>query len=259
MAVRYQDLQAIKGVGEQTLAGIRNAAIGAVIERAHRTVGRVMRPEWTRVIAKATTEAPDGNAELAIFETIEARLAGEMDQLHFELRTPRDRELAILMDASLSMRGEKLALLAVAVAVVALNLPMEHLRVAAFNSEARTIKDFGSIYSIPQLIRKILEFSAIGFTNLEKGLLDTIDSLDAPAGRRAKCILISDGKYTEGRDPAYLADRFRCLHVLKVGRDQAGLKLLTELCAASEGTIFSAATAEELPESMYSALKKIFR
>ena len=53
--------------------------------------------------------------------------------------------------------------------------------------------------------------------------------------RMPSTVLLTDGKYTAGRDPAYLASRFPHLVVLKMGRERAPLELCRELARKGQG------------------------
>jgi hypothetical protein len=72
-------------------------------------------------------------------------------------------------------------------------------------------------------------------------------------------VLLSDGKYTAGRDPAYLAPRFSHLVVLKMGRERASLDLCRELAQRGSGALREVGEVEELPAVMYGVVKDLLR
>ena len=163
------------------------------------------------------------------------------------------------MDASLSMRGEKIALLAVASAVVSLCLPPRRLSLMGFDSGIRWVKKFEEDLPIERIVERVLELPTGGFTNIELALQETEKTLSLFHKEKANVVLITDGKYTEGNDPTPLASHFPRLHVLKIGRDQAGRSLLFELCARGNGRFFEARKISELPNTMYKAMRTVLR
>jgi Mg-chelatase subunit ChlD len=77
--------------------------------------------------------------------------------------------------------------------------------------------------------------------------------------RPASTVLLTDGKYTAGRDPAYLAPRFAHLVVLKMGRERASLELCRELARKGRGSLQEVADLEHLPAVMYGVVKDLLR
>jgi Mg-chelatase subunit ChlD len=183
------------------------------------------------------------------------------DALRFDARIEKKVDVALVMDASLSMTGEKLALLAVSAAVVALCVPAPRLALMGFDSKVRWIKRFGDELSLEQIVERVLELPAGGFTNMELALSEMLRVLGQQNKERANVILIGDGKYTEGGDPSHLAPRFKHLNSLKIGRDQAGRDLMMELSGRGSGTgqFFEARRISDLPRTMYGAMKRLLR
>ena len=72
-------------------------------------------------------------------------------------------------------------------------------------------------------------------------------------------MLLTDGKYTAGRDPAYLAPRFPHLVVLKMGRERASLELCRELAQKGNGALREVGELEALPAVMYGVVKDLLR
>ena len=132
-------------------------------------------------------------------------------------------------------------------------------RIFSIDSRARWIKRFGEELTPEMVVEKVLELPAGGFTNMELAITETLNALARSHRERANVILISDGKYTEGADPAPLAARFKHLNVLKIGRDQAGRELLQELSTRGNGRFFEARRIEDLPRTMYGAMKSLLR
>jgi hypothetical protein len=128
-----------------------------------------------------------------------------------------------------------------------------------FDSKTRWIKRFGEELTVETIVERVLELPAGGFTNIELALNETFKALHSQDRDRANVILIGDGKYTEGSDPAPLAPRFKHLNALKIGRDQAGRELMLELSARGNGQFFEARRIDDLPKTMYAAMKRLLR
>ena len=78
-------------------------------------------------------------------------------------------------------------------------------------------------------------------------------------GRPASTVLLTDGKYTAGKDPAYLASRFPHLVVLKMGGERASLELCREMARKGRGALREVAELDALPVVMYGVVKDLLR
>src|SRR5262249_54073557 len=140
--------------------------------------------------------------------------------LWMNYRVHRKQPLVITVDTSLSMTGEKLALTAVALAVVLLQFPDDPVGIVAFENEAQVLKRPTEQITLQQLVERFLDVPAQGYTHLEDGMkaaLKLVRSVDLGSqGRPPSAVLLTDGKYTAGRDPAYLAPKFPHLVVMKM-------------------------------------------
>jgi Mg-chelatase subunit ChlD len=169
----------------------------------------------------------------------------------------------LCLDTSLSMQGEKLALMGVAVAVVLLQFPDDPVAVIGFDDDARVLKRPDERIAAEALIERLLDVPGHPYTNLERGLASAL-AIARRAGRGGRgrpvsTVLVTDGKYTAGRDPAHLAPRFAHLAVLKVGADRAGLPLCRELALRGRGSVREAPRLEALPFAMYGAVQELLR
>ncbi|MBI3544776.1 MAG: VWA domain-containing protein, partial [Deltaproteobacteria bacterium] len=267
VAVRFQDLKRLGHIPEKEKLILRKRAIEGVLDRAHGILGAVIKPERHQVVDLKTFLESGGRGELDVLETLEEELGrgsarkpySSPDVLRFDARIEKRVDIALVMDASLSMTGEKIALLAVSAAVVALCVPSKRLALMGFDSKVRWIKRFGDELSIEKLVERVLELPAGGFTNMELALNEMSKALVVQNKGKANVILIGDGKYTEGGDPSVLAPRFQHLNVLKIGRDIAGRDLMLELSARGSGQFFEARRVSDLPRTMYGAMKRLLR
>lgn len=261
VAVRYQDLKRLGNITDRDKKKLQRLAIDSVLRKARSVLGSVMRPDEFKVLNMDEFVYAGARGELSLDETL-AESGGQfpqVNQFRYDAKIEKKTNIAVIMDASLSMTGEKIALLGVASAVVALCVPTENLSLMGFDSRIRWIKHFDEKMSVEKVVESVLEMPSGGFTNLELALEEMTRELFAHAKPRANVILISDGKYTEGKDPTYLGEKFRHLSALKIGRDQSGKNLLVDLIAKGNGRFFEARKIEDLPRTMYSAMKALVR
>jgi len=259
VAVRFQDLKRFGHIPDKEKQLLKKRAINGILERAHKVLGSVLKPEKSVIVDYRTFLETGQRGELDVLATLEEDLGRGQDALRFDARVEKSVDIALVMDASLSMTGEKIALLAVSAAVVGLCVAPQRLCLMGFDSKTRWIKRFGEDLSIESLVEKVLELPAGGFTNMELALTDISNAMQRAHKHRANVILITDGKYTEGNDPTYLATRFEHLNVLKIGRDQAGRELLLDLSAKGNGQFFEARKISDLPRTMYGAMRRLLR
>lgn len=240
------------------LERFRAKAVSAVIRRAKDLLRRQSRP--TEVIVGDWT--PGNSAELDVEETLE-RAAGkrevEPEDLAVAERRDKRADLALALDCSLSMAGENLALLAVAAAVLALRADPRDLSVIAFETHAQTLTRRGEAVSAEDVVRRILEVPAGGFTNIEAGLAEAKKTLSGSRNPRRAVILVSDGKSTEGGDPRDVARTIPRLHVVHIGRDAHGRRLSHALASLGKGAFEAAPGYRALPRAMDRLSRRIFR
>ena len=129
-------------------------------------------------------------------------------------REERRHEVVLMIDTSLSMAGEKMALAAVAAAVLALNLRPGDLAVVLFADEARVVARLHEDVPVAELVRRMLDVPCGGATNVAAALELGHVELERGRNPRRSAVLVTDGLYTAGADPRPAAARFRALHVL---------------------------------------------
>jgi uncharacterized protein with von Willebrand factor type A (vWA) domain len=152
------------------------------------------------------------------------------------------------------MSGTKLALLAVAAAVVGLKLPSEDFSVVSFESTARLIKKMRKNLPLDQLVIKILEVPAAGYTNIQAGLHEGLNQLKRSRRPDRVGILLSDGKYTLGGDPLLVAKNYLRLHVVLLGDFNIDPRLCAAMAAAGHGRLYEARSFEALPRVLHRLL-----
>ena len=258
MAVQFASWKKLLKAHPKRLDRMRHRAVTAVIRRAKELLLRQSRP--TEVIIQDWS--PGASGELEVEETLE-RAAGksEPDPEDLAVSDRRDKraDLALALDVSLSMAGENLALLAVAAAVLALRGDPRDIAVVAFETNAELLTRRGEAVLAEDVVRKILEVPAGGFTNIESGLEGARRALSTSRNPRRAVILVSDGKSTEGGDPREVAKRIPRLHVVHIGRDAQGKRLSRSLATIGKGAFEAASGYRALPRAMDRLSRRIFR
>jgi len=269
VATRYHEFKKRVGAKQPALLAYRTLAVDAILERARLVLGSVVRPTW---VAEAPwTDLPKGaiDPELDLevsFENSPELLIGAPVQgssLWMTYQMHRSQGVVLAVDTSLSMTGEKLALTAVALAVVLLQFPEDPIGIVAFENEANILKRPHETLSVKEVIERFMDVPAQGYTHLESGLKAALQlSREIPKMIRTKrisTVLLSDGKYTAGRDPVYLAPSFNHLVVLKMGRERASRGLCEELALKGRGLLKEVPELEALPQVMYGVVKDLLR
>ncbi len=239
----------------------RKISAAAILDRAKAILGSVVHPVVTQ---HAPADGVPGEATLVEFEfeeTIEH--SPDLSELWYRFDVRRKQSVVIAVDTSLSMTGEKLALTAVALSVVLLEFPDDPIGIVAFENEAVVLKRPEEKIGVLQVVERFLDVPAQGYTHLEEGLRGALrlvrESGRAVRGRTLSTVVLTDGKYTAGRDPSYLAPRFPHLVVLKMGKERASWELCEELARGGRGSLREVGELEALPTVMYGVVKDLLR
>ncbi len=171
---------------------------------------------------------------------------------------PREAEIVAILDMSLSMTGEKIALVALATAI--LRMKLEHVAVVAFDTHAHPLVRVGERVTLREVVRRVLEVPAQGYTNIEEGLLAGVSALARSRRRERVGILFTDGCANVGADPVAVAARFPRLHVVHLGHhNPQGARTCEGMARAGRGRVFRALTYQDLPTVVRSAVRELFR
>jgi len=109
-----------------------------------------------------------------------------------EYRNKDEPKVAILLDASGSMSGEKMEVAATLAAALFETVGMENVGVWAFRSDVHELKDFEEVKNKRELIEKIINIPAGGGTDPVKPLVKALDSLEGLDYSTCKVIYITD-------------------------------------------------------------------
>jgi Mg-chelatase subunit ChlD len=250
-ALHYHEIK--KRLDEGKRAKVRAAVIRAIVQKALATMGAVQRP----YDLKSLPWSSHSHEELDLEATLEEDPS--LQSLMVERREVRRAEVIVCIDTSLSMTGKKLALTAVALAVLALQLEPEDLSVIAFESEGNLIKPIGARSSLYQILERFMEVPARGLTNIEAGLV--LAERQASAGKLPKkaVILMTDGRYTAGKNPEHMVARLPRLHVVQTGNPWSSPRFCRGLAQLGRGKFVRVAQLEHLPKALYALVNGIIR
>jgi MoxR-like ATPase len=204
---------ALSYAGERAYLCAQQLAAAAVLQRAARLVGPMKAA--TRTVCEPLLEPWGGELDIeATVENLLGKAHPEPGDLIVQRRVDRRHQVALLIDTSLSMAGEKMALAAVAATVLALKLRPGDLAVVLFADGARTVLRFGEQVEPTELVRRMLAVPCGGGTDIAAAL--RLGHTELQRGRDpGRCgLLVSDGVYTSGADPLPAAASFGVLHVL---------------------------------------------
>lgn len=232
---------------------LRASAIRAIIKKAMATMGSVSKAEILKVLPWELL--PHGEIDL---ETSLEEGTG-LDSLMVETREPKRSDIVVCVDTSLSMTGKKLAITGVALAVFGLQIEPEDLSVVSFETDATVIKPLGSKTYLAEMLGKFLDVPARGLTNIEAGLSKALEQLQKGRNKKKTIILLSDGKFTAGRDPTKLASHAQHLHILQTGNQWSSPRFCRNLAQKGNGKFIRIAKIEDLPKAMYGLLREITR
>ena len=255
IAQNYQKIR-LRLTDPAALEMARRIAIRATIQRVLRLLGPVALP--TRITRGPFTPGDDREVD------IESTIENIIDRTHIlpsdvvvEGREPRRVSVALMLDASLSMSGDKLAMATAAIAVLALRLKMVDFLVITFNDRAKVVKRIDEDADLDRLILSFLEFNASGYTNIEEALRNGSKELSRSETSDQIGILITDGNYTVGRDPAGAAASFKKLFVIMTESHDCRLSVCESIASSGRGKVFPVSEFDEIPRTLYRVLRVV--
>jgi Mg-chelatase subunit ChlD len=236
----------------------RKLAVRAVLQRAFQLVGPI-RPA-KRQVAEVLSEPFRG--ELDTERTLENMIGKEYPDPEdwIALRREQKRvQIALMMDTSLSMSGKKLALAAVAAAVLSLKVPSKDFALIAFEGTAHTLSHLNSQESPEMIVDKIFKHSARGYTNIEAALRAGREELEKGGVNRKVGVLITDGVYTAGANPIEEASLFPRLFVFLTEYHKVNSELCDRMARLGGGRSIPVKGYEDLPQKMLEMANQILR
>ncbi|MSQ03759.1 MAG: VWA domain-containing protein [Myxococcales bacterium] len=207
-----------------------------------------------RIEAAAWPEA----GELDLDATLERPRPWWPDDVCLLRRVPHEADVVAVLDMSLSMTGEKIALVAVATAI--LRMKLQRVAVVAFDTVPHVLVRVGDAPSVRELVRRVLEVPGQGYTNIEGGLLAGQVELRRGRQRERVGLLFTDGVANVGWDPVRAAFRYPRLHVIHVGEHHPqGARSCLAMARAGRGRLYRARAYQDLPTVVRRAVSELFR
>lgn len=231
---------------------MQRRAVDAIVARARELVRHARRP-----VRREGRGWPEPG-ELDLEATLDRPRPWRPEDVRLSVDEPREADVVAVLDISLSMTGEKIALVALATAI--LRLKLEHVAVVAFDTDAHVLVRTGEAVGLRELVRRVLEVPAQGYTNIQGGLDRGLAELRRSRRAERVGILFTDGVANLGRDPVRAAARFPRLHVVQLGGHHAqGSRTCRGMADAGHGRLYRARAYADLPAVVRGAVGELFR
>jgi Mg-chelatase subunit ChlD len=243
-------------------AGLRyyaeRLAARAVLQRAARLVGPLQ--SATQTVREPLREPWGGELDVeATLDNVLGKPYPEPGDWIARRRVDRRHQVVLMVDTSLSMSGENMAIAAVAAAVLALKLHPEDLSVVVFEDKANAVTHLDVPDPPAEVVRRMLDQPVRGYTNVEAALALGAAELERGRNPRRSGLLITDGVVTAGGDPRPLAHRFPRLFVLLTEDYKMNPELCRELADAGHGDVFPVRAFRDLPARLLDVTNRILR
>jgi len=246
-----QQLHRIKRQGGPFTDEVAKRAVEAVVGRARSLLRHARRP------MTSVADAWPAEGELDLSATLENPRPWAPEDLVLSRREPRDADVVAILDMSLSMTGEKIALVAVAAAI--LRLKLGPVGLVAFDSDSHVLVPLGEALPVREVVRRVLMVPAQGYTHIAAGLDTGLQQLRRSHRRERVGLLLSDGIYNMGHDPVRMASQYPALHVVQLGRDlPQGRRSCVGMAQAGRGKRFHAPTYAALPRVVKRVVRELF-
>jgi Mg-chelatase subunit ChlD len=150
-------------------------------------------------------------------------------------RVRRQRSLALAVDVSGSMRGERIRTAAATVGALAGEFSRDRLTVVAFWSDAALLVPLGQAVDPFAVLDLLMRIPARGLTNVAFALQVAGEQLARVPQRDARVLLLSDCVHNAGPDPRLTAARLPRLDVLLDASGEDDVELGRDLARAGRG------------------------
>ena len=242
---------------DQTLIELaKRIAIKATIWRVLQLLGPVSMPTYITRSEYRMGEDAEIDVDATLDMLMEKGGASTYD-LIVERREPRELSVVMMLDASLSMTGDKLAMATAAIAVLAFRLKTVDYILITFNDRPSVLKRVNQAKNLDDLIADLLEARAGGYTNIEGALVKGREELALSKTRNQVGILITDGNFTVGADPSDAASSYRRLFVIMTESHDCQPGVCQDIAAKGGGHMYPVATFDEIPRVLYRVLRSV--
>jgi gas vesicle protein GvpN len=242
---------------DQTLVEMaKRIAIKATIRRVLQLLGPVSIPSYISRSEYRLGEDAEIDVESTLDELVNKERISPSD-LIVERREPRKLAVALMLDASLSMSGDKLAIATAAIAVLAFRLKTVDYLLITFNDRPTVLKRVNQGKSLDDLISDLLDAHAGGYTNIEWALTKGKDELNLSSTRNRVGIMITDGNFTVGDDPAEAAARYKRLFVIMTESHDCQPVICEGMARRGGGKMYAVSSFDEIPRVLYRVLRMV--
>jgi Mg-chelatase subunit ChlD len=160
------------------------------------------------------------------------------------------RAVVLIVDASGSMRGEKVRVAAATVGALAGALVDDELAVVAFWKDAAIVTPLSHPETPSVVLERLLRIPAKGLTNVHFALAVALRELGHSRARRRRAILLSDAVHNAGPDPRLIAGRFERLDVLLQTDDEHDMQLGADLARIGHGETMMIRDHRQVPPAL---------
>ena len=245
----------------------RHLAAREVLRRAGALVGPLR--GRTRCVLSPWDDSCEADLALeATLENVVGKRWPERTDWVVRRRVEERREVVLMVDTSMSMAGEKMALASVAAAVLSLKLHRGDLSVVVFADDAVAVTRLGEEIDPEEIVERMLARPCAGATDICAAL--EVGHAELARGRdpRRCGLLITDGMYTAGVDPCPVAATYGGLHVLLTSPKEApslttwitpGRMVGEAVARAGNGGIVRVGGFDALPRRMLDIADSVLR
>ncbi|MFA4966354.1 MAG: vWA domain-containing protein, partial [Thermoleophilia bacterium] len=214
----------------------------------------------TQTVREPLREAFGGELDVeATIENLLGKPYPEPGDWVVQHREERRHQVVLMVDTSLSMSGENMAIAATAAAVLALKLKPEDLSVVVFEDTARAVTHLEKAEPAAEVVRRMLDQPVRGYTNIAAALELGAAELERGRNPRRSGLLITDGVVTAGGDPIPLAHRFSRLFVLLTEDYKMNPELCRRVADAGRGDVFPVGAFRDLPSRLLDVANRVLR
>jgi len=176
------------------------------------------------------TDDADIELDHTIEKYIDAPERGILDSLVSYTREREKRAFIMLIDRSYSMRGLKIVLAAITAAAIAMRYRKDYA-IFAFSRAVEPLKKIDEQICPEEVLYRLFNLELHGDTDIQKALHDGLTEVGK--FERKSGLLLTDGGWNQGGDPADAAARFDRLDV--IGFPPARQETIEYLAAKGKG------------------------
>jgi len=235
---------------EALRAAARSLARRVVLDRARSGLPR--RQGVGRLRSQPADRGGELDVDASLEAVLEARAGGRppaTDELVARDWARPELALCLVVDASGSMNGERLAAAALTAAACALRAPGDHA-VLSFHREVRVVRAMDSQQRPEGVVDAVLGLRGHGVTALATALRAAGEQLSRTRASRRVVVLLSDCRATDEQDPVPAAAALPELLVLSPADDSDAAEDLARRAGARWAALPGAAAAPELLASL---------